>query len=245
MHAVVICLSIVWLITCFPTSASAEILNQWTFEDPKSALRDLVIQGERPQIVPDPRRRNNKVMLARLRPSADRPERSEVMPGVIKCGQERWIGFRVLRPQQVLPGFLSTFQLGPISDPKGDMHGAVQIITYGNGVWTLRGHKGRGALADGFTQPVAPVRVNQWETWILHVNFRDDAQGIIEAWCNGRPVFRLKGPNGADGDIMRIKWGVYVGKGNDVDNEITTYFDNVTIGGPSSSFSEINKALRN
>jgi hypothetical protein len=210
-----------------PAAHSNAPLRTWTFDDGKNALRGLIIQGDKPQIVDDPDQPGNKVMRAVLRPDAARPERSEVMPGVIKAGEERWISARIQRPQRDADGYLSTFQLGPISDRQRVMQGAFQLATYSQNHWTARVHPGRVANA---THKIGPVEFGKWETWVFHVRFVDGPKGVIEVWRNGDPVFRQAGMTVLDGDIMRIKWGVYVGKGNRAKQEIATLFDDITIG---------------
>lgn len=228
------------MLLAFAPAMSAGILQEWRFEKSKSALRDLVIQGDRPRIVNDPHDKANKVMMAELKPGAKRPERSEVMPGVIKHGEERWIGFRVMRPAKDHEGFLSTFQLGPISDPKRRLHGAWQLVSYEQNVWTIRGHRGRGVSEpNGISKQVGAVGFGKWETWVFHVRFRDDEKGLIQIWRDGKSVFERSGVNGAKGDIMRIKWGVYVGTGNSPKKPVSTLFDNVTIANHTSSLGKI------
>jgi hypothetical protein len=49
--------------------------------------------------------------------------------------------------------------------------------------------------------------------------------------------------NGAKGDIMRIKWGAYVGTGNAPKKPVTTLFDNVTIADHTSSLARITERV--
>jgi hypothetical protein len=134
--------------------------------------------------------------------------------------------------------------LGPISDPKRKMHGAWQLVTYGQNVWTIRGHHGRGVSEPkGISKQVGGVEFGKWETWVFHVRFRDDKQGLIEIWRDGKPVFERRGVNGAKGDIMRIKWGAYVGTGNSPKKAVTTLFDNVTIADHTFSLRKITEQV--
>ena len=219
-------------------ASPAKILQSWDFDGDKP-FHDLVIQGDHPAVVADPVNPSNKVMRSVLQPGAKRPERSEVMPGVIKIGDERWVGVRILRPDSVQNKFNCFFQLGPVDGAPGHGGGGLyQLNSYGKDIWTVRGFMERVG-AKGFSQPIGPITTGKWDDFVFHVKFRDDARGFLEVWKNGVSVFRHEGPNGFAGDKMRIKWGVYVGKGNVPTAPITALYDNVVIGDERSSYQEV------
>jgi hypothetical protein len=224
-----------------------KILNEWRFEDPKSGLQGLAIQGDRPPIIADPTNPGNKVMQAILRPGAKRPERSEVIPAKtnanfsnINFGEERWIAVRILRPQSDANAFLSSFQLGPISDKANKLCGALQLATYKDNIWTIRIHPGRiGNDPKGVTKKLSVVPFGKWETWVFHVKLSSNPNGFVQVWRDGVSVFEIKEMSAQEGDFMRVKWGAYVGKGNVPNTVIQTLFDDIVIGDETSSLSEV------
>ena len=218
--------------------AGAEILQQWTFDDAKP-LHNLVIQGDAPKIISDPTDASNKVMLSFLKPGAKRPERSEVMPGVITVGQERWVGVRILRPNHVQNPFNCFFQLGPVDGAPGHSGGGLyQLNSYGKDTWAFRGYMERVG-GKGFSIPMGIIRYGNWDKWVFHVKLRDDKTGLIEVWKNGALMTKQTGQNAFPGDKMRIKWGVYVGKGSVVAAEIRACYDDIKIGDETSSYNEV------
>jgi hypothetical protein len=221
----------------------AGILQRWTFDDAKP-FHDLVIQGDAPKVVPDPKNPANKVMRSFLKPHAKRPERSEVMPGVIQVGEERWVGVRIMRPDKVHNPFNCFFQLGPIDGAKGHGGGGLyQLNNYSNGQWVFRGFMERVG-AKGFSDNIGPVTYGEWDTWVFHIKLRADASGLVSVWRNGKPVAEHTGQNAFPGDRMRIKWGVYVGKGSEVAVEIDALYDDVVIADANSSLEAIQQAIK-
>ena len=221
--------------------ADAKILQQWSFED-DNPFQGLAIEGEPPKVVADPQNPANKVMYSVLKPGAERQERSEVKLNNVREGEERWVGVRILRPNAKQSGFTCFFQLGPIVGAKGHGgSGLYQLASYGkdgNNTWKIRGFMER-AGGKGFGIPVGKVEYNKWEDWVFHIKVRADTSGLIEVWKNGQPVVKQTGQNAFPGDKVAIKWGVYVGKGNVPTDEITAFFDNITIGDASSSMNEV------
>lgn len=225
------------VLVLFP-KAGAKILQQWTFDDNKP-LHNLIIQGDAPKIIPDPKDPHNKVMLSFLKPNAKRPERSEVMPGTITVGEERWVGVRTLRPNRVQNGFNCFFQLGPVDGAPGHGGGGLyQLNSYGKDTWAFRGFMERVG-GKGFCIPMGGIQYGNWDVWVFHVKLRADKEGLIEVWRNGALMTKQSGQNAFPGDRMRIKWGVYVGKGSKVAAEISACYDDITIGDETSGYDEV------
>jgi hypothetical protein len=238
MHRPRTILVIYLLLISMVSSAYGKIIEQWDFED-KSPLHHLTIQGDKPQIVADPQDANNKVMKATLRPNAKRPERSEVMPGFIINGQERWIGARILRINSVHHGFTCFFQLGPVDgDPTHGGGGLYQLNCYDTKTWKFRSFLERVGQTGTHTN-AGPITYGTWDDWVFHVKLGADKSGLIEVWRNGKLIHKRAGQNIFPKDRMRIKWGVYVGKGNLVPAEINAYYDDITIGDESSNYQEM------
>jgi len=218
--------------------AEAGILQKWDFDSP-NPLHNLVIQGDKPEIIPDPKQPGNHVMRSVLRPGAKRAERSEVMPGVIQCGEERWVGVRILRPDRTQSGFNCFSQLGPVDGAPGHGGGGLyQLNCYNTSTWAFRAFMERMG-GKGIHQDVGAIHFGDWENWAFHIKVSDKNDGLIEVWRNGTPVLKHAGPNVYPGDKVRIKWGVYVGKGGKVPGEISALYDDIIIGDAKSNLQEV------
>jgi len=226
-------------------AAEGVILNRWDFEDAKP-FPNLSIEGEPPEVVPDPRDPGNKVMKAVLPVNAKRPERSEVRFGRIQEGSERWFGIRILRPTLPQMDFTCCYQLGPIDGAKGRGRGGLyQIAAYGTKApeWHLRFY-GRAEDDSGYRKSMGPVVAGAWEEWILHLRLKADRNGLIEVWRNGRQVINQVGQNAAPGDGIPVKWGIYIGKGNTASLELTALYDDVVIGDENCTGAQILAEMR-
>lgn len=219
--------------------ASAKILQRWDFEG-RQPFHGLVIEGEPPQVIPDPGNPANHVMCSVLRPGAKRPERSEVKLNYVPEGEERWVGVRIRRPNATQNGFTSFFQLGPMVCAPGALFQLAAYGKEGNCQWNIRGYL-KSIGAEGIRLPVGKVVCNKWENWVFHIKVKADESGLVEVWRDGQPVFRREGRNASAGAKMPVKWGIYVGTGNKAYAEITAYYDDITIGDANSSLHEVGK----
>lgn len=219
----------------FSTLVEGKVLQEWNFED-NNPLHNLTIEGSKPEIIPDPKDPSNKVMRAVLKPDQEREERSEVMPGAIKVGEDRWIGVRIMRPDPQQNEWNCFFQLGPIwGAPGKGRAGLYQLDTLGDAAWHFRGWMGRAGGKD-FMKRIGPLKYGEWDDWVFHVKLRADDTGMVEVWRNGKSVLKHMGQNAFPGDTMRIKWGVYARK---TEKEISALYDNVVIGDENSSYEEV------
>jgi Polysaccharide lyase len=218
--------SILLILLAITAPVSAKEIARWDFEGTKPTDQ-LHIEGDPPRVLADPTRPGGKIMLATLRPGQERPERSELRSRIkMAIGDERWVSFRLMRPQEPLSGYASYFQLGPASGKNG-VGSIFQLASYGN-QWKLRGFL-KGVGGTDIALPLGAVTFNEWETWGFHVRYRADKTGLIEVWRNGKLIASHSGTNMRAGDTAPVKWGVYVGKGNKPSREMRAMFDDVVV----------------
>ena len=214
------------------TLFSAEgIIQAWDFEGDQPFAK-LAIEGEPPQQVADPLVPSNRVMRAELKPTSKRQERSEVRYGKIPVNSERWVGFRTLCQEDPQAPLFSVFQLGPISggSPKGrGLYQLASTLKSGTATWRIRGYLER-VDQPGLRLDTGRIELGRWHTWIMHVNLRADAQGLLEVWHNGKLICQRSGPNALAGDSIPLKWGPYIGIGNTVTAPIVLFYDDVILG---------------
>jgi len=229
-------------------SASAKILLQWDFES-ENPFHDLAIEGEAPQVVPDPLWPANRVMRAVLKTDSERSERSEVRWDCVKPGQERWVGVKMLLTGTNIHPSICTFQLGPIKyAPAADASsgGYFQLIqqkTEKGQEWKLRGFLEKFG-AEAVHQSQGPIPFGIWETWVIHFKVTTGEDGIIEIWRGKKSIYKLVGRNcKEDAYILPVKWGLYIGIGNKIQQNASAYYDNVVLGDERSNLNEITQAL--
>ena len=227
--------------TSLPAAAEGGVLERWNFEG-ESPFHNLIIEGEPPVVIPDPLQPGNLVMHAVLKPQAARPERSEVRFDRILEGQERWVGFRIYRPDPEQFYRVCTFQLGPISGAPGrNGRGLYQILAWkqpeGHS-WSFRGYMSRMNQTD-FDEPAGPQVIGTWENWVMHLKLRSDAQGEITLWRNGRKIFHRVGQNAWAGDRIAVKWGAYVGSKNTPQQETHVYYDDIVIADETATYQDV------
>ena len=234
---------LIGLLICAPllTAADGPILQRWDFEG-KRPFHDLGIEGEPPVVITDMRNPANKVMHAVLKPHAKLPGRSEVRFDKITVGQERWVGCRIFRPDQDQHPRVCMFQLGPVSGaPRRPGKGLYQILSKRVGdnlSWSLKGYLSRVKSKDVESQ-AGQVVVRTWDDFVMHIKLRSDAQGLIELWRNGEKMLEWKGQNAFSGDSIAVKWGAYIGIGNDAEVETNVYFDDIVIGDETARYEDV------
>lgn len=227
----------------------AGILHKWDFES-HDAFQQLSLEGELPEVVADPVRPKNRVMLATLKPDSKRSERSEVRWDTVKPGQECWVGVKILVPA-TNPEGPCLFQLGPIRyrNPTDDANGGwVQYLQQhnksGSDEWQLRCYFERFGLP-AVKSPHGTIAFNQWESWIAHFKASADETGFIEIWKGKDKVLDLRGKTAKESDyfLLPIKWGIYVGVGSKVTQTSKAYFDNIVIADKRFDLARMRKAL--
>jgi hypothetical protein len=216
----------------------AAILQRWNFEgaDP---LHDLKIEGEKPRIIADPADSSNHVMEAALLTTSERQERSEVRWDSIAFGSERWVSVRI-RVHDQNPKMRCLFQVGPIKTP-GDTAGRgwIQLQVPAQSTdWLGRIFLER-VEQPPVRSPLGPVVFDRWETWVMHFRVADDANGFIEIWRGDKKVYEGKGPNARPRDLTPLKWGVYIGSGNRLQQDSWVLYDDIVLGDEHSSFEEV------
>lgn len=230
-------------------SLHAGILHKWDFEghDP---FRQLSIEGENPEVVSDPLRPGNRVMLAVLKPDSTRSERSEVRWDTVKPAQECWVGVKILVPETNAAS-PCLFQLGPIRyrNPSDAANGGwVQYIQQhnpsGGDEWRLRGYFERFGLS-AVKSDHGKIGFNEWQSWIAHFKASADQTGFIEIWKGNDKILDLKGKTAKESDffLLPIKWGIYVGVGSKVPSDTKAYYDNVVIADKRFDLAKMRKAL--
>ena len=96
----------------------------------------------------------------------------------------------------------------------------------------------------------APMRLGQWNDFVVHVKWSPDSDGIIETWVNGDQVLNSRGPNyhseHTDDMYPYFKFGLYEAsfwaekeKRTLAVEKRTAYFDELRVGGENSSYSEV------
>lgn len=233
----------------------AGIIYAWNFES-ASPLAGLSEIAPDITVTEDPLDGRNRVMCVTL---PDGSARSEVSVGAprphyfhcdstdLTHGDELWVGFRILIPQQTYTGSnrnISIFQIGPIQNivdhPGVSSKGHFQFqYNATRNKWRLREYASIYNPADDLSRYLVPVDLGAWENFVIHLRFRSDDQGVMEIWRNGVKIFEQLGPNGMPHARTRVKWGAYVGKENSSHEPFTCYFDDVRIGGGESSYEEV------
>ena len=225
----------------FPTCAKGEILMRWDF-DGKDPFHNLSLEGEKPEVVNDPLVPGNHAMVSVLRTKSERSERSEVRWDRIEYGVERWVAVRILVPEPSPHSMMSIFQLGPVRNKvKDDGRGWFQLQMLGpSRTWILRLFLER-VNQPGVRERVGPVTFGQWETWVMHFRLANDDKGFLELWRSGKKIYQQKGRNANPGDRMPIKWGVYIGIGNRIEQDQRVLYDDIVLGDEKSSYQEVTK----
>lgn len=216
--------------------AQAGVLQRWDFRG-DNPLHGLKIEGVQPTIVDDPFGSGKKVMRADLRTDSARPERSEVRWDTLKPGEEYWIGVKMLAPEATPQPFLSLFQIGPIKYPGNDSGAGggwaqiTQKISQSDGVgkWNLGLYFDRFG-GNSINMPIETIAYGVWQQWIFHIKTSAD-KGVLEIWKGDRKIYDLRGQNikADDFEVLPVKWGVYIGVGNKLVQNISSYYSAVLI----------------
>lgn len=236
-------------IVCFflivsSTISEASVIKKWSFED-SNPFHDLKVEGEKPSVVIDPLVPNNHVMKAVLLKTSSRPERSELRFDGIGFQQERWIGVRIMVPEKSIQPFLSLFQLGPIYGiDKLNGGGWYQLLAKPGSLltWNIRGFMER-IHESPVREKAGPIELGKWTNWVMHFKLNDDSNGFVEMWKNGVKVYEKHGRNAIKGDRIPVKWGIYIGIGNKLLQDITVYFDDIVYCNESSNLEEITASM--
>jgi hypothetical protein len=171
----------------------------------------------------------------------------------LSLGSEIWLKMRVYKPQEQNTNGIKPciVQFGPV--------GNVPLTTNQLGFAQVRLRNDTSSYGDRwnwrlfsnniFTPfPITPGEVNfvtkpygVWETFVLHLKYRTDSEGILEVWKDGVKYITQNGANAIPNNRGKIKFGLYIGAGNSVPQTLTCYFDDVKIGGANCSYEEISQ----
>jgi hypothetical protein len=181
-------------------------------------------------------------------------DKSSSVPDNYSLGNEVWISMKVLKIQEQNSNGIKPciMQLGPVSNitlnPPVSSSGFCQLrmrngLTPNDNKWNWRIFGGRifTPVALDIDNNFVKSTNDKWEKFIIHCKYTKSMDGIIEVWKDGVKYINIVGANAIENNRFRIKWGLYLGIGNHVDDDLTCYFDDVKIAGSNSSFDLINK----
>ena len=167
-------------------------------------------------------------------------------------GSEAWISMKIFKPKEQITNSIKPciFQFGPVQNPPNA----------GSGFWQLRlrndtsnGDTWNSRLFGGTTAtPLTPAERNSesnfavksygvWEHFVFHFKYKSTPDGIVEIWKDGVKYITITGQNAYAFNQNRIKWGLYLGVGSSVGQDLSCYFDDVKIGGANCSYEDISQ----
>ena len=124
--------------------------------------------------------------------------------GVVKWGQEYWVGFSL---------YLKDWEKSPLPEMVHQFHGYPHAYDWAHrsarnltGLYIKDGEMmlevitkpKEGAASGGAgADPVwkAPVESNVWQDWVFHMRPSLGADGLMEVWRNGQQIYVQHGPN--------------------------------------------------
>lgn len=237
-------------------SKSGSLLYHWSFDE-QNPMHDLAEFNQNVSIVADPLNPSNNVMLCSLPDGEFRAEVSAGTPSphYFYCdtadaahGDEIWVGFKLLKPQQEYSYGANTnpsiFQIGPVMNtvtyPGVSSAGHYQLqLNLSANQWRWREFASVYNPNNTVGVNIAATSPDQWEYFVMHCLFRSDDTGLMEIWRNGVKIYSLNRRNGIKNDRTRIKWGVYLGAGNNVHSPLQCYFDEIKIAGAGATYSDV------
>jgi Polysaccharide lyase len=166
--------------------------------------------------------------------------------------QEYWYGFGIYLPDNYVPDNVAweiVAQWHGIPDD-GDRHGNPPLsLSTSRGVWKLSNKWSSARIQNSSNMQSRSFTFGtyargRWTDWVFRIKWSYGAEGILEAWQNGKKVLSAKGPNTYnDARLPYFKMGIYKGwkSGGEVGpvTHRTLYHDEFRRVGPGGSYSDV------
>jgi hypothetical protein len=110
-------------------------------------------------------------------------------------------------------------------------------VTSGRIIMTVRNHPDQKEKVD-----LGPATKDKWLSIVVHMVHSNGSDGLTEVWMDGKQVLSRKGGNMYDGELPKVKLGIY--KSTWASSKTTTdkrvlFFDNIRVGKAGATLADM------